>query len=174
MSDPRAEGPALVWAGEPDAPVLFVLDPLSEGKHGEIPPTWAELTGDRRVAWCRLPVEGARTEVEELLSDPDVLGSPIDLLASGRITIDALDMAARHAGTIRSVLIVDPDGDDGDRLHARTAELGEAGVTVTVVARSVPGDRDRIGPPLPLGHPDVVAAVHRAVTELDAAARGGV
>ncbi|MFF5987548.1 hypothetical protein [Prauserella flavalba] len=178
MSEPRAEGPALVWAGENGAPVVLVLDPLGEAKHEEIPPTWNEIAGDRHVCWCRLPVEGGLTEAEELLADPAALGSPVDLVVSGPNAFEGLDMAARHTGTVRSVLLVDPEShslhDGENRMSTRRSELEDAGIMVAVVARTFEGDRDRIGPPLPLGHPDVVKEVHSSLIALDAPSRGGV
>lgn len=180
-TDPRAVGPVFVWAGSTGAPVVLVLDPAGEAKHDDVPPTWADLAAQRQVGWCRVSTEGALTEAEELLGDPSALGSPIDIVTSGPASLVTLDLASRHRNVLRAVLFVDPDTrevDHGgepaaadDRLDehesARRRELEAAGVTVRVVARSFVGDRDRIDPPLPLGHPDVAEAVGRTIAELD-------
>ncbi|WP_199433293.1 hypothetical protein [Qaidamihabitans albus] len=182
QADPRAEGPALVWQGETGAPVVLVLDPAGEAKHEDVPPTWAELSRNRQIGWCRVATEGALTEAEELLSDPGALGAPIDLVTSGPASLEVLDLACRHPDTVRSLLLVDPEATDVD--HGRNSappgnrhepeeatrrrELEAAGVTVEVVARSFRGDRDRIDPPLPLGHPEVATAVRDTVAALDA------
>ncbi|MDQ3577794.1 MAG: hypothetical protein M3443_09395, partial [Actinomycetota bacterium] len=44
-----------------------------------------------------------------------------------------------------------------------TSDLSSLGVDVRVVAQSRGGGRDRVVPPLPLGHPDVVAAVEEVL-----------
>ncbi|PRX46527.1 hypothetical protein B0I33_107104 [Prauserella shujinwangii] len=177
-SDPRAGGPALLWSGTTGSPVLFVLDPADELKPADVPPAWADLVADRQVAWCRVRADGALTEADELLADPDGLGSPIDLVTSGRAGLETLDLACRHTDTVRSVLFVDPEETEAgpgsgtaipdnrrrEQESLRTRELESAGVAVRVIAR------DHIGRPTPLSHPDVAAAVRRAVTELD---RGG-
>ncbi|MFC4002028.1 hypothetical protein ACFS2C_19235 [Prauserella oleivorans] len=169
-AEPRREGPSLVWAGPADGPTVVVLDPAGEAKHGELPPTWADLVARRRVCWVRLPVEGALTEAEELLSDPSGLGTPLDIVVSGPLAFEGLDMATRHPDVVRSVLVVDPE--PGEHVDRRLRDLAEAGVTATVVARRAASERDRIPPPLPLGHPDVTAAVAGAVADLDRGVTG--
>ncbi|MBK1788417.1 hypothetical protein [Prauserella cavernicola] len=173
MSEPRTHGPALVREGQSGAPAILVLDPLGEAKHGDLPPTWSGLVADRHVCWCRLPADGARTEAEDLLADPDAIGYTVDLVVSGPVAFEGLGMAARHPDTVRSVLLVAPEShslhDGEDLIAARTTELESEGVVVTVVARSFEGERDRIGPPLPLGHPDVAVAIHHALTARDRA-----
>jgi hypothetical protein len=74
----------------------------------------------------------------------------------------AITLAALFDATVRSVLLVDPGPvEPGDRLPA-TAE-----VPTRVVARSMGGDRDRVEPPIPLGHPDVVDGVITALEDAE-------
>jgi hypothetical protein len=44
--------------------------------------------------------------------------------------------------------------------------LRNAGTQVRIIAHSTGGKSDRVPPPLPLGHPDVVAAVTRVLGEV--------
>ncbi|PXY19478.1 hypothetical protein [Prauserella muralis] len=172
-SEPRTVGPELVWAGRAGDPVVLVLDPAGEAKHDDVPPTWESIAERHHVGWCRVPVEGALTAAEDLLGDPDGLGTPFDLVTSGPAEFETLDIAARHATTVRSVLLVDPVSPERGPAMTRKRELEDAGVVVTVAARSFDGARDRIGPPLPLGHPDAAAGVRRALDDLDATSPAG-
>lgn len=170
-SEPRAAGRELVWAGTPGSPVVLVLDPAGQAEHDDVPPTWQGIAARRHVGWCRVPVDGALTAAEDLLADPDGLGSPFDIVTGGAAVFEALDIASRHAGTIRSVLLVDPTSLGSGPTMTRKRELERSGVVVTVVARSAGGDR--VGLPLPLGHPDAAAHVRRAVADLDLTAAAG-
>ncbi|GAA3565604.1 hypothetical protein GCM10022222_56710 [Amycolatopsis ultiminotia] len=181
MSDPtdprRAEGPAVVTAGVA-GPQLIVLDPAGLGKHGELPATWRPLTGDRRVAWCREPTEGALGEAEDLLGGGSGESSA-DIVASGPLAGEALGLAERHPGAVRRILLVDPaaegfleagraadaDADWMDVHRDRLAALHDEGTDVRVIAHSTGGARDQVPAPLPLGHPDVAAAVAGALRD---------
>ncbi|WP_020666353.1 hypothetical protein [Amycolatopsis nigrescens] len=167
----RAEGPYVVVDGDPDRRGIVVLDPAGAAKHEELPATWRPIADRRRIFWCRLPTDGALTEAEELLTNPP---APVDLVAGGTFADAALNLAAAHTGTVRAVLLVDPGTGttDADQEWARRAagqwqELETAGVRVQVIAHSTGGKYDRVPPPLPLGHPDVVAGAQRAFDELD-------
>ncbi|GAB3499054.1 hypothetical protein [Amycolatopsis cihanbeyliensis] len=169
---PRAEGPAVVIEGPDGGPTILVLDPGGAAKHAELPATWRELAERRQVAWCRLPADGSLTDAEELLSDAGQLGSPVDMVTSGPATGTVLDLAGRHPGNVRALLLVDPPVESSADAEARALavrfqELDRAGVAVETVARSPGGPRDRVEPPLPLGHPDVADAVDRVVAALD-------
>jgi hypothetical protein len=179
-ADPvRADGPPVVWDGMAGAPALLVFDPAGEGKHDELPATWRPLADQRQIIWCRLPTDGALTHAEEILSDPAALGPVVDVVASGPVAETAMWAVARHPDSVRSLLLVDPaaggaaagepaaeaDANWADRNAKERAELERAGVTVTTIAHSPGGDRDRIPPPLPLGHPDVVSALINALPD---------
>jgi hypothetical protein len=176
----RAQGPELVVAGPADRPVLLVLDPSGAAPRGELPATWRDLTGQLRVVWCRLPA--VSEPWPDLLSVLDNAGraGPVDVLAAGPAATAALDLARAHPQRVRSLLLVDPASGSApvpsaaepmsfalwqDRSEHARAELATAGVRVQVVARSTGDDRDRVPPPLPLGHPDVVAQVTKALSE---------
>jgi len=174
----RAEGPAAVIEGTPDGPTVLVLDPTGSAKHDELPATWRDKTAWWRIVWCRLPADGALTQADDVLSDPP--GRTLHVVASGPVADGALRLAERHAGTVRSVLLVDPgaegfvppgSGEAADQVWAndhrdRIDALASDGVEVRVVAHSTGGADDRVPAPLPLGHPEVVAGVERAVSEL--------
>jgi hypothetical protein len=168
----RAEGPSVVLEGQEDAPTVLILDPAGAAKHAEVPATWRGLAESRRLIWCRLPADGSLSEAEELLADPDGLSGPIDVVTSGPAVPTVVDLLSRHADTVRSLLLIDPGGGVGDgsepaSVTRRREELREAGVTIETVAESPGGTRDRVEPPMPLGHPDVLDAVERALGSLD-------
>ncbi|MGI6871657.1 hypothetical protein [Amycolatopsis sp. 3B14] len=175
----RAEGPAAVTEGTPDGPTVLVLDPTGLAKHEGLPATWRDKTSQWQVVWCRLPSDGGLTQADDLLSDPPA--EAVHVVASGPFADGALRLAEKHSGALRSLLLVDPaadqfvppgDGEIADRHweddhRERIDALAKSGVPVRVVAHSTGGAEDRIPAPLPLGHPDVVAGVERAITELE-------
>jgi hypothetical protein len=142
--DVRADGPELVWHGPPDAPTLLVLDPGGEAKHG-LPATWRPLAEHLRIGWYRRP------DVDAVERSLDGLGA-VHLVTSGPASAPVLALAARHPGQVLSVTAVDPS-DDVEALRRELA--GQRVVARTFVSN---GDDPavRVGPPLPLGHPDVV------------------
>lgn len=176
----RADGPAVVTEGTPDGPIVLVLDPAGEAKHEGLPATWREELDRWRVVWARVPAEGALTEADQILGDPPGGRKNVHVVASGPCTDEALRLAEAHTEAIRSVLLVDPgatgyvepgDGPEVSEEWERETEkrrwaLTRSGVDVHVVAHSSGGERDRVPAPLPLGHPDVVAAVKKAIAEL--------
>lgn len=160
----RSTGPAAVWAGPDDAPAVVVLDPAGAGNHGELPATWRPIAEHMQVMWVRLPAaDGPWREVDELLGEFTDRGLPVHLVTSGPVVEAALAAATAHRGVLRSVLLVDPEVDP----EAHDDDLVKADVQVRVVARSHDGPTDRVDPPLPLGHPEVVVAVVRALLALD-------
>jgi nitrite reductase/ring-hydroxylating ferredoxin subunit/uncharacterized membrane protein len=89
-----------------------------------------------------------------------------------------MTLGHEHSETVRSVLLVDPAAGDGDvaSSQARAADnlwqlqeadhiqaLADEGVRVRVIAHSWGGAHDRRDPPLPLGHPVVVAQLEAAL-----------
>lgn len=163
-SDPvRAEGPSVVTEGSDEAAKLLVLDPAGEGKHGELPATWRPLAARRQVIWCRLPVDGALSQAEDVLGDAEPGGPPIDVVAAGDSAAEALRLAERHPGAASHVLLVDPVPDESSELAERVRSGGTA---VDVLPHSTGEPYNRIPPPLPLGHPDVVAGVTKILEDV--------
>ncbi|OXM45978.1 hypothetical protein [Amycolatopsis alba] len=154
----RAEGPAVVIDGGDDGATLLVLDPAGEAKHGELPATWRPLAARRQVIWCRLPVTGALGQAEYVLGAAEPGGPPIDVVAAGEAAGDALRLAERHPGAASHVLLVDPTPDESS---APAERVRSAGTAVDVLPHSTGEPFNRIPPPLPLGHPDVVAGITR-------------
>ncbi|MEV4052180.1 hypothetical protein AB0J55_13440 [Amycolatopsis sp. NPDC049688] len=177
-SDPaRSEGPSVVTAGDASGPKVIVLDPAGAAKHDELPATWRPLTEKRAVFWCRVPAGGALSEADDVLGDAGPGDPEIAVVASGPFAAEALQLVERHPGAARHLLLVDPASDaflpSGDAAAANdawlaehddvVAKLREAGTDVRVIASSTEGPEDRVPPPLPLGHPDVVTAVRSAL-----------
>jgi pimeloyl-ACP methyl ester carboxylesterase len=183
---PRSRGPSVVWAGLDRGPVLVIVDPSGAAPHEELPATWHGLTEEYQVVWCRVPATDRLPEdVEDVLETLAQWQVQVDLVAGGTACRLAMRLAARFAKAVRSVLLVDP-GPLGSDLRAGAAatpaladatwqvetlddrrELDAAGARIRVVAYSEGGPRDRVPPPLPLGHPDVVAGVRAALREAD-------
>jgi hypothetical protein len=157
---PRSAGPAVVWAGLDHGPALVVVDPSGAAKHAELPATWHPLAEEYQVVWCRVPAgDPLPTDVEDVLETFAQRQTRVDLVAAGTTCEATVELAAQFATAVRSVLLVDP-GPVG-------RELAAAGVRTHVVARSHGGDTDRVPPPLPLGHPEVVDGVRTALVEAD-------
>ncbi|WP_329048025.1 hypothetical protein OG738_37210 [Amycolatopsis sp. NBC_01488] len=175
----RSAGPAVVTAGDPSGPKLVVLDPAGAARHDELPATWRPLAERRGIFWCRVPAGGALTEADDLVGDRGPGDPEIAVVASGPFAAEALQLVERHPGAATHLLLVDPASDaflpSGDAAEANenwlaehddvVAKLRETGTEVRVVASTTGGPADRVPPPLPLGHPDVVAAVQSALGE---------
>lgn len=156
---PRADGSAVVWAGREDGPALVVVDPAGAARHDELPPTWDRLADHFQVAWCRVPASTRSLEdVEDVFETLVERRSSANLVASGPACDSALGLAVQFSDIVTSVLLVDPpEGMDS---------LPGSEIEVRVVARSHPGPTDRVEPPLPLGHPEVVAGLTTALASL--------
>lgn len=163
----------MVWQGPQDAPVILVLDPAGEAKHNELPATWRPLAEHVRIGWCRLPAEhGDEPSVADILAE---LGQRAHLVASGTAAEPALALALDHADRVRSVVAVDPAPADPagprpddyasvadwwDRTTAASRKrLLSGGVRVECFVHRDSDPAVRVGPPVPLGHPDVVGRV---------------
>ncbi|MFL6143720.1 MAG: hypothetical protein ACJ72N_17895 [Labedaea sp.] len=167
----RAAGPEVVWHGPEDAPVVVVLDPAGEAKHDELPATWRPLAEHLRIGWCRLPA-GA-----EVFDQPP-RSAPVHLVAAGTAVEPALRLAQRHSGSVRSLTAIDPvpaeasavddqhDWWDRDTAPVRQ-ELTERGVRVHGFVSRDSDPTIRIEPPVPLGHPHVVARVVQLLRSVD-------
>jgi hypothetical protein len=176
----RSEGPSVVTAGDPAGPKIIVLDPAGAARHDELPATWRPLAERRGIFWCRVPAGGALTEADDLVGDHGPGDPEIAVVASGPFAADALQLVERHLGAAAHLLLVDPASDaflpSGDAAEANekwlaehdevVAKVREAGTDVRLIASSTEGPEDRVPPPLPLGHPDVVAAVRSALGDV--------
>jgi pimeloyl-ACP methyl ester carboxylesterase len=191
MNDPgtpdpvRAAGPPTVTEDPGARRTLLVLDPAGAAKHERIPVTWHDLEQNRRVVWCRTPSGGALAEAEAILRQDEGVRPLTDIVAGGPVGREALRLAHDHPGAVRAVLLVDPGAETtveaGNAAAVNekwlreqgplVAAVRDAGIEVEVVAESEGGPRDRIPAPLPLGHPDVVAAVTAALDTLPAVRR---
>lgn len=159
---PRAEGPPVVWAGPELGPALVVIDPTGAAKHDDLPATWHELAASHQIAWCRLPASRNSVEdIEDVLETLAERRTRVDVVAGGEACAAAVALAGQFDDMVRSVLLIDPAPDTPESANAR------------VVAWTTGGDRDRVGAPLPLGHPDVVAGVVKALADAERAAANG-
>jgi pimeloyl-ACP methyl ester carboxylesterase len=159
---PRTEGAPVVWAGRDDGPALVVVDPAGAAKH-DLPHTWHQLAEHFQVAWCRTPASVRSLEdLEDVLETLSERRVSANLVASGDACPAAIAIAHQFADIVSSVLLVDPEGDD-------TAALTDTDIEVQVVARSHGGPNDRVEPPMPLGHPEVVEGVVAALAGMRSA-----
>ncbi len=158
---PRSEGSPVVWAGREEGPALVVVDPAGSARHDDLPPTWDQLTEHFQVAWCRVPASKRSLEdVEDVLETLAERRSTANLVASGEACGAAVAIALQFHEIVSAVLLVDPpEGTD-------TSMLGDAGVEVRVVARSHHGPTDRIEAPMPIGHPEVVEGIAKALADI--------
>jgi hypothetical protein len=151
----RATGPGVVADGPTGATTLLVIDPAGEASHDEIPATWRTLADRLRIVWLRVPAapEWKSTVDRVLTMHRDDTRTVLDVVTSGPMAADVVDLVRGHEDLVRSVLLVDPEV-EVDAPFAR------------VVARSHEVPDDRIAAPLPLGHPYVVFGVAEALGEL--------
>lgn len=128
---------------------MLVIDPAGEAVHDGIPATWRELANSVRVVWLRAPAAPEwKSTVDIVLERHRGDNEPalLDVVSSGPIAAEVIDLVRGHEDLVHSVLLVDPEV-EVDAPFAR------------VIARSDDSADDRIPAPLPLGHPDVVTAV---------------
>ncbi|SNR78291.1 hypothetical protein SAMN06265360_11934 [Haloechinothrix alba] len=193
-SDPRGEGPTLVSDGPGNAPAVLVLDPAGAAKHEDIPASWHGLLRSRYVVWCRMPARDALSSAGEALAELADRHVTVDVVTSGPDAAAAMDLVRARADAVRALLLVDPaasgarlahdtrgmcvpespgaealaaDAAWEERHRTHIAALAAAGVAVRTVAHSSGGRRDRLPPPLPLGHPDVVDRITSTFNGLD-------
>jgi hypothetical protein len=157
----RADGPSMVAKGAEHGPVVVVLDPSGEAKHGELPATWRPLTEDIGVVWWRLPSARRSGQTgDRLLADLPGSHDRVNLVGVHDAALLTLSLAVDHRDLVRSVVLVDPPWPAEDR-SALDGVMGEPELVVRQVRADVSGDR------LPVGHPDVVAAVVRELVSAD-------
>ncbi len=151
---PRAQGPPVVWAGPELGPALVVIDPTGAAKHEDLPATWHRLAAGHQIAWCRMPASRDSVEdVEDVLETLAERRTRVDVVAGGEACAVAVALAGQFDDVVGSVLLVDPPADTPMSAVTR------------VVARSPGGAGDRVEPPMPLGHPDVVAGIAAALAD---------
>ncbi|MFD5824742.1 hypothetical protein [Lentzea sp. NPDC060358] len=133
-----------------------MIDPAGGAPHDGIPATWRDLTDRLRVVWLRVPAApGWQSTVDAVLTKHSHEEHPVlDVVSSGPIAADVLELVRRHEDLVRSVLLVDPEV-PVDAPFARA------------VVRSDGSADDRVPPPLPLGHPDVVFHVVEALNAFE-------
>ncbi|NGY58159.1 hypothetical protein G7043_04330 [Lentzea sp. NEAU-D13] len=156
FSEPaRATGPGVVADGPAGATTLLVIDPAGEALHDEIPATWRTLTDRLRIVWLRVPAapEWKSTVDAVLTKHRDDPRTVLDVVTSGPMAAEVVDLVRGHEDLVRSVLLVDP-------------EVAVDAPFAQVVARSQEVPDDRIPAPLPLGHPYVVFGVAEALDKL--------
>jgi pimeloyl-ACP methyl ester carboxylesterase len=156
---PRAEGSPVVWAGREEGPALVVVDPTGAARHDQLPATWERLADHFQVAWCRIPASKRSVEdVEDVFETLAERRATATLVASGSACDSALALARQYGDIVTSVLLVDPPAD--------SQALADSDIEVRVVARSHPGPTDRVEPPMPLGHPEVVEGLTTALASM--------
>jgi uncharacterized membrane protein len=157
------------------AGTVLVLDPAGPQVHSEVPATWRELRESRQVVWQNRGEDGFWGGARAYL---DGAAGPVDIVAAGPAVAAAMALGQEHPEVVRSLLLVDPAAGEQNvgRADARAADeqwqrneaarikaLNSEGVRVRVVAHSWDGNDDRREPPLPLGHPIVVATVRASL-----------
>ena len=157
----RADGPAMVVKGPDHGPVVVVLDPSGDAKHDELPATWRPLTEDIGVVWWRLPsARRAGPTGDRLVDDLPGDHDRVYLVGVHDAALLTLSLAFGHRDLVRLVVLVDPPWPEHD-LSAVGRIVNDPELVVRQVRTDGAGDR------LPVGHPDVVAAVVRALVSAD-------
>jgi hypothetical protein len=143
----RAAGPGVVSDGPAGATTILVIDPAGEAIHDEIPATWRPMTEHVRIVWLRVPAAPEwKSTVDALLTrHRDDTRTVIDIVTSGPVAADVVDLVAGHQDLVRSVLLVDPE------------------VPVEAPFAQIIHHTTDTPAPLPLGHPDVVSGVLAAL-----------
>ncbi|HEX9335865.1 MAG TPA: hypothetical protein VF892_08255 [Pseudonocardiaceae bacterium] len=159
----RAAGPAMVAKGLEHGSLVVVLDPSGDAKHDGLPATWRPLTEDIGVAWWRLPsARRAGPADDRVLDDLPGGHDHVHLVGVHDAASLSLSLADGHRGLVRSVVLVDPPWPEHDP-GAVGRLVNDPGLVVRQVRTDAAGDR------LPVGHPDVVDAVVRALVSVDVA-----
>lgn len=156
--DVRADGPAVVRSGPRGGLTVVVLDPLGEAKHDAVPATWRSVADEVDIVWWRLPATARPTApgADGPTGLLDGVGTA-HLVGAGSAALLTLAIAVAHRDEVASVVLVDPPWPVGDLPHVRRI----------VDDTDLPIQQVDTADALPLGHPDVVRAVLRAVAPLD-------
>jgi len=159
----RADGPALVAKGPDHGPLVVVLDPSGEAKHDELPATWRPLTEDIGVAWWRLPSARRAGRTGDRLLEGLPEHNRVHLVGVHNAALLALSLAIHHRDRVRSVVLVDPPWPEHD-----LSTVGRIVNDPDLIVRQI--RTDQAGDSLPVGHPDVLAAVVRELVSAEAEA----
>lgn len=152
--DVRVDGPAVVRKGPSHGPAVIVLDPRGDAKHEDLPATWRELADDIGVVWWRLPAATRLGQLGDSLPAELATGrEPVHLVGAGDAALLTLSLAARRSDVVRSVVLVDPPWKPDDAQPQDDAS--QAGSVQYVMANG--------SGHMPIGHPDVIQAVSRAL-----------
>ncbi|HEX3792514.1 MAG TPA: hypothetical protein VHW44_31920 [Pseudonocardiaceae bacterium] len=183
----RANGPVIVRKGPLDGPTVLVLDPAGDAKHYGLPATWRAFAEHLNVVWWRL-LAASRDglTVESVLAGLGHNGETLDVVSHGSAAELGLLLAAEYPELVRSVVLVDPEDPTAAagsgsaapatdlemtvqwcdrRFGVLTDRLAEQGTPVEIIADD---STDDDLPPLPIGHPEVVATVVRALVDVTA------
>lgn len=152
--DVRADGPAVVRKGPTHGPTVVVFDLLGDAKHDELPATWRALTEEMGVVWWRLPAAVRIGPVDDPLPVEPSDGV-VHLVAAGDAAALAVALAEQRRDVVRSVVLVDAPWQPGDTTMVRD------------IVADIPVLHVRTTDRLPIGHPDVVAAVRDALASVD-------
>lgn len=168
---PRAQGPAEVRKGPLEVAAVVVLDPSGEGKHGGLPATWRPLTEDVGVVWCRLPaIRRQRLAGDHLLTELAGGRARIHLVGVGSSALTAVALAMSNRDLVKSLIVVDPPwpGDDLRDLNRFVDEEALVVQQIETTTKDAPGIGSEPDAKLPIGHPEVVAAIVRVLMSADA------
>ncbi len=164
----RADGPTRVVKGPDHGPLVVVLDPSGDAKHDELPATWRPLTEDIGVVWWRLPsARRAGPTGDRLVDDLPGDHDRVHLVGVHDAALLALSLAFEHRDLVRLVVLVDPPWPEHD-----LSAVGRIVHDPDLVVRQVRTDGG--GGRLPVGHPDVVAAVVRELVSADVESTEGM
>lgn len=148
----------MVRKGPSGGPAVVVLDPSAEARHDELPATWRPLSEQVEVVWWRLPAARRETPAGDVLEGLH----RAYLVGAGSAALLTLSLAVSHRAQVRSVVLVDPPWPVADLPYVRRI----------VSNPELPIQQVDTGTDLPVGHPDVVATVLRALAAADPAAGG--
>jgi pimeloyl-ACP methyl ester carboxylesterase len=160
--DVRADGPAVVRKGPAHGPTVVVLDPQGDAKHEGLPATWRPLADDVAVVWWRLPAAVRAGLTGDVLPVELADGrAPLHLVGAGDAAPLAVSLAAQRPESVRSVVLVDPPWAPDDDSPVEDVIDSVAVHRVVTDGTGSPVDL------LPLGHPEVLAAVLTALVSSD-------
>lgn len=148
----------MVRKGPAGGPAVVVLDPSSEARHDELPATWRPVSERVEVVWWRLPAAERGAPAADLLEGLH----RAYLVGAGSAALLTLSLAVSHRAQVRSVVLVEPPWPVADLPYVRRI----------ISHPELPIQQVDTGVELPIGHPDVVDAVLRALAAADPAAGG--
>lgn len=153
--------------GPLEVAAVVVLDPSGEGKHGGLPATWRPLTEEVGVVWCRMPaIRRQRLAGDHLLAEVAGGRARIHLVGVGSSALTAVALAMASQDLVRSLIVVDPPWPSDD-LRELSWFVDEDKLIVQQIETTTRAEPNTT---LPIGHPEVVAAIARVLVSADAGA----